>query len=66
MPEKKQTNKPLIIIFSLFSAVVFLFTIYETLVVGNPFFDPVQPYVLWILLSGAAAFFIARYASRGE
>ena len=52
MPEKKSspTNKSqvlFIILFMSIATIITLFTIYEFLIIGNPFMDPVTPNLLW-------------------
>ena len=52
MPEKKSspTNKShtlFIILFISIATIITLFTIYEFLIIGNPFMDPITPNLLW-------------------
>ncbi len=52
MPEKKSspTTKShviFIILFMSIATIITLFTIYEFLIIGNPFMDPITPNLLW-------------------
>ncbi len=52
MPEKKsspitKSHIPFIILFVSFTTIITLFTIYEFLIIGNPFMDPITPNLLW-------------------
>ncbi len=60
MPEKPRMIVFNIVFFAFF-IIMSIFTVYEITIVGNPFFDPVTPYLLWICLFAASVFFLARY-----
>ncbi len=59
MKEKnlKSLNSVLIAI----GIIVTLFFIYELIIVGNPFFDPIVPYFLWFFFFIILVLFVYRY-----
>lgn len=66
MPEKKSspTTKShvlFIILFISIATIVSLFTIYEFLIIGNPFMDPITPNLLWAGIFVVTFSFAFRY-----
>ena len=54
-----------IILFASIATIIILFTIYEFLIIGNPFMDPVTPNLLWggiflVTISFAFRYYIAK------
>ncbi|MGL5955095.1 MAG: hypothetical protein ACRC0X_00595 [Brevinema sp.] len=64
MSEKKSNNYSTTffnIIFFTFLTIITIFFIYELLIIGNPFFDPISPYILWGSVFFISGFFAIRY-----
>lgn len=62
LPTKFNTLAFSICFFSLLFIITF-FSIYEITLIGNPFFDPITPSILWACVLGISWIFAFRYIS---